>query len=342
MEAGSDDMRVGAEDGRRQTGQRRPGAGHVVVKERAGCGHRREQPADHERVAPRVARDPFGKREEQEHDGGQRQGDGQVGLSRARAFEGEEPTSTGAGSVPCLAVRVREIWRYPVKSAQGERVRRSAVTAMGVAWDRQLAVVDAATGRPLTARREPKLLMLSATVTSDAVRLETPEKQPLESDEALSEWLGRGVRLAHPPIDRQPEYEFPIDPEDESGPWGVWSGPAGVWHDSTRTRVSILSTASLRAWPVRRFRPNVLVDGAGEDTLVGRRVAIGPVVLDVAKRIDRCVVVTRPQPGGIGRDLDVLRTVLRESDGFLGVGALVVTPGHIQVGDEVTDLGDGR
>ena len=102
---------------------------------------------------------------------------------------------------------------------------------------------------------------------------------------------------------------------------------------------SILSTASIRQWPVRRFRPNVLVDGNGEDELVGRRIGIGSVVLDVVKRIDRCVMITRPQPGGIERDPGVLKTVLRESDGFLGVGALVVTPGRFHVGERVTDRG---
>ncbi len=145
--------------------------------------------------------------------------------------------------------------------------------------------------------------------------------------------------LASPPTDHPPEYDYPMDPDDESGAWGFWKGPTGVWHDSTRTRVSILSAASLRHWPVRRFRPNVLVDGGGEDELVGRRVGIGSVVLDVVKRIDRCVMVTRPQPGGIVRDAGVLKTVLRESGGFLGVGAVVVVPGHLQLDDAVSDLG---
>lgn len=130
-----------------------------------------------------------------------------------------------------------------------------------------------------------------------------------------------------------------MNPDDEAGAWDVWSGPTGVWHDSTQARVSILSTTSLRDWPVRRFRPNVLVDGSGEDRLVGRRIAIGSVELDVMKRIDRCVMVTRAQPGGIDRDLDVLRTVMRESQGFLGVGALVASPGEIEVGDDLRDLG---
>ena len=236
-------------------------------------------------------------------------------------------------------MQVSQIWRYPLKSAQGESVPRSVVTGLGLEWDRQLAVVDTATGRPLTARREPRLLLLSARVTGHRVRLETPEGQTVESDDDLSSWMGRAVSLARPPTDYQPEYEFPVDSDDETGAWDVWRGPADVWHDSARTRVSVLSTASIRHWPVRRFRPNVLVDGAGEDELVGRRVGIGWVVLDVVKRIDRCVMITRPQPGGIERDPGVLKTVLREGDGFLGVGALVVTPGEVHVGDEVIDLG---
>jgi uncharacterized protein YcbX len=226
-----------------------------------------------------------------------------------------------------------------VKSAQGEPVHRSVVTRFGLEWDRQLAIVDMVSGRALTGRREPKLLMLSAAVQDGRVRIRVPEGQPLTSSDDLSTWLGRPVRLARPPVDRQPEYDFPLNPEDESGQWDVWSGPAGVWHDSARTQVSILSTSRLRDWPVRRFRPNVLVDGSDENQLVGRRIAIGSVVLDVTKRIDRCVMVTRSQPGGIDRDLGVLRTVMRECEGFLGVGAVVACTGEMQVGDVLTDLG---
>ena len=234
---------------------------------------------------------------------------------------------------------VTEVWRYPVKSAQGEPVGRSVATCLGLEWDRQFAVVDMVTGRALTGRREPKLLMLSAAVHDGRVRIHSPEGQALTSVDDLSTWLGRRVRLARPPVDRQPEYDFPLNAEDESGQWDTWRGPAGVWHDSTRTRVSILSTSSLRDWPVRRFRPNVLIDGSDENQLVGRRIAIGSVVLDVMKKIDRCVMVTRAQAGGIDRDLSVLRTVTRECEGFLGVGALVASPGEMQLGDELRDLG---
>ena len=216
---------------------------------------------------------------------------------------------------------------------------QSVVTPLGLEWDRQRAIVDLTTGRVLTARREPALLSLSAVVDESTVRITTPEGRPLRSDDDLSAWFGRAVSLAHPSMEHEPEYECPVDFEDESVAWDVWRGPAGVWHDSTRTRVSILSRDSLRDWPVRRFRPNVVVDERGEDELVGRRVRLGTVVLDVVKRIDRCVMVARPQPGGIEKDLSVLKTVMRDSEGFLGVGAVVVEPGEFGVSDEVEDLG---
>jgi hypothetical protein len=44
-------------------------------------------------------------------------------------------------------------------------------------------------------------------------------------------------------------------------------------------------------------------------------------------------MVTREQPGGIERDLGVLRTVARERDACLAVGATVARPGRVTVGD---------
>jgi uncharacterized protein YcbX len=99
--------------------------------------------------------------------------------------------------------------------------------------------------------------------------------------------------------------------------------------------VSLVSTGTLGDWDRRRFRANVVLDGEGEDDWVGSTIALGDARLDVGKRIDRCVMTTRPQPGGIERDLDVLRSIHRTRDGCLAVGALVATPGRVQVGDVV-------
>ena len=104
--------------------------------------------------------------------------------------------------------------------------------------------------------------------------------------------------------------------------------------------VSICSEATIGALDVpldevRRFRFNLVVDGEGEDALVGRTITVGGATLEVMKRIDRCVMVTRPQPDGIERDLGILKRINADRAGSLGVGAVVRTAGHVAVGDDL-------
>jgi uncharacterized protein len=234
-------------------------------------------------------------------------------------------------------LRVLELWRYPVKSLAGERVDATAITYDGLVGDRAYALFDLETGNGLTARRSPELLFASATWNDDgSVEIVLPDGSVAKDDDALSQWLGRAVQLRAAAQQGERRYENPADFEHEdASAWTVWHGPRGPFHDSTRARVSLVSTGTIGAWDPRRFRANVLLDGEGEDALVGARVALGGAVLEVQKRIDRCVMTTRPQPDGIERDLDVLRTINRERDGCLAIGALVDRPGDVRVGDEL-------
>ena len=99
------------------------------------------------------------------------------------------------------------------------------------------------------------------------------------------------------------------------------AGRAGaVPRQRRRIRLSLVSTGTLGDWDRRRFRANVVLDGAGEDALVGPRMrARRRACSTSALPIPRCVMVTRPQPGGIGRDTSVLKTIHRERDGELAV-----------------------
>lgn len=253
-------------------------------------------------------------------------------------------------------MRIEALWRYPVKSLQGETVPATTVTANGLEGDRHWALQDAATGTFLTARRVPELLWGSAALDDDGtLTIAVPNQDPLivparpsgegavapaidpSVDAALSAWLARPVRLVEAAEDLAGTYENPLDAEAETD-WVTWTGPTGRFHDSTQTAVSLVTSGSLRSWDPRRFRANVVLDGGDrdEDELVGRSVRIGGAELAVTKRIDRCVMVTRPQPDGLDRDLEVLRTVHRERDSCLAVAALVRHAGTVRVGDELT------
>jgi uncharacterized protein YcbX len=236
-------------------------------------------------------------------------------------------------------VQVAELWRYPVKSLQGERLTTVDVGPEGLAGDRQWALFDVATGYGLTARRVPDLLFLSGRLRADGhVEVVLPDGTVTSHDAVLSDWLGRSVALraaADAPGERL--YENPNE-VGEAGEydWDAFPGARGAFHDSSRTRVSLVSTGTLGTWDRRRFRANVVLGGAGEDALVGQQVRLGGAELDVVKQVDRCVMVTRPQPGGIGRDNGVLKTIHRERDGCLAIGALVARTGTVAVGDELT------
>ncbi|MEY2417590.1 MAG: uncharacterized protein QOG90_270 [Actinomycetota bacterium] len=228
-------------------------------------------------------------------------------------------------------MRVVGLWRFPVKSLGGEQLDRVEVGELGLRGDRQWGIRDVTTGKMLTARREPKLLFGSARLDDDGgVAVTLPE------GDDLSQWLGYEVELVRAESGVRGTFENPLDFEHDAD-WIEWTGPDGVFHDSKRTRFSLVSRATLRDWDERRFRTNVIVDGDGEDELVGRRVRVGTVEAEVTKPIDRCVMTTRPQPG-IARDLDVLRTINKERAGNLAIGCVVTVPGAIALGDTVEVL----
>lgn len=240
-------------------------------------------------------------------------------------------------------MRVLELWRYPVKSLQGERLTEAYVGPLGIPRDRGWALFDRDTGMGLTARRVPELLFGAARVTADGgVEVVLPDGTATADEALLSDWLGRRVELrAATENVAAPTYEDPGD-EEADGPteWMQWEGATGPFHDSPRIRLSLVSTGTLGSWDRRRFRANVLLDGAGEDALGGRAATVGEAEVRFGAPIFRCVMTTRPQAGGIARDTTVLKTIHRERDGLLAVRAAVVQPGRVRVGDLLEPAAD--
>ncbi len=232
-------------------------------------------------------------------------------------------------------MRVVQLWRYPVKSMQGERLDAAVMTPLGIEGDRHWGVLDRATGKVLTAKRVPELLYAAARWVEGRPVITLP------GDHAdLAAWLDRDVALVEAEPDGRGTYEIAEDFFDDDSKLLTWNGPKGSFHDSNRTMAHLLSVGSIADWDVRRFRPNIVVDGADEIALVGSTLRIGGAVLEVVKTTDRCVLTTRAQPGGIERDQDVLRSILR-TGGDLGVGCMVHQPGPIHVGDAVEVVGGG-
>ncbi len=237
-------------------------------------------------------------------------------------------------------MQVSEIWRFPVKSMQGERLQSASVSQFGIEGDRAWSLFDAETGLNLTGRRDPDMLFAAARlVAENEVMITLPDGTETADNATLSAWLGRDVELRRAATEGVGTYEIQLD-EKDAGSWVQWSGPSGSFHDSTVSQISLVSEAAFQSWDRRRFRTNVVLDSPGEVELVGRKATVGSVGLDVMKQIDRCVMTTRPQPAiddlpPVERDLEVLKIINRDHGTFLGVGAMIHTPGTISIGDLV-------
>ena len=70
---------------------------------------------------------------------------------------------------------VAEIWRFPVKSMGGERLKSAEITELGITGDRGWGIFDVDTGTVLTARRAPELLFATASIEGREVIIDLPD-----------------------------------------------------------------------------------------------------------------------------------------------------------------------
>ena len=127
----------------------------------------------------------------------------------------------------------------------------------------------------------------------------------------------------------------------------VYATPPGTYFDAFP--LHLLTTASLaelaRRAPgsridARRFRPNVVIDtapfdeGFVEAAWTGRELRLGEARARVVMPMMRCGMTTQAQ-GELPKDPRIMRALVREAGMNLGVGALVVRPGRVAVGDPV-------
>lgn len=257
---------------------------------------------------------------------------------------------------------VAALWRYPVKSMQGEELNAAEVTVAGLVGDRRYAVVDQATGKVAGAknpRKWPGFLQFRATYVTPplagapmpAVRVWLPDGTTATSEDPelpklASAALGREVTLSGATDATSASAEdFELD-ADEAVEWDM---PAGTFFDcaplhlvTTATLDRLRSLNPAGRFEPRRFRPNIIVatapgvSGFAENDWVGREVTIGHSVrLRVFMATSRCVMTTLPQ-FDLPKDPGILRAIAQHNGAAAGVYAEVLRGGIVRRADEVT------
>lgn len=257
---------------------------------------------------------------------------------------------------------VAALWRYPVKSMQGEELNAADVTKGGLFGDRQFAVMDPATGKVAGAknpRKWPGFFYFRAAYTEPpragwplpAVRVTMPDGTSATTDETdlpklLSGALGREVTLSASLPSATAE-EYVIADDDVASfdlPTGTFFDAATVHLVTTATLDQLRSLYPEGRFEPRRFRPNLIIatgpDARGfvENDWVGREITIGEQVrLRVTMATGRCVMTTLPQ-GDLPKDSGILRTAAQHNNAEVGVYAEVISGGLVRRGDAVTVL----
>jgi uncharacterized protein YcbX len=230
--------------------------------------------------------------------------------------------------------RVAALWRYPVKSMAAESLEAVEVSWHGLAGDRRWAFVRGGVERSgfpwMTIRERAEMGHYRPSFADpsrpDASRtvVRTPSGDELEVvDPALAAELGDGVRVI-----KQNRGVFDAQ-------------PLSLITTQSVTALGAMVGAELDA---QRFRPNLLVEAAGdspfrEEQWVGSVLRIGGMRMRVDQRDERCVIVNI-DPATTERNHAVLRTLAREREACVGVYGSTVEPGRVAVGDSVV-LEDG-
>ena len=136
---------------------------------------------------------------------------------------------------------------------------------------------------------------------------------------------------------------FPPEVMEFESPPGTYFDAFPVLLMSQRSLASMQSRQSSSRFDVRRFRPNLLLDLVDEaddfpeQAWVGKRLQIGNVVLRAEIVCPRCAMTTHGFDE-LPKDPGIMRALVRENNGNLGLYASVEQPGTVRQGDTVTVL----
>ncbi len=158
----------------------------------------------------------------------------------------------------------------------------------------------------------------------------------LEDQEAeFRRVFGRTADEPLPDVSRFPEFLM----EFESPP-GTYFDAFPLLVMTTESLATLTEAAPDQAFRVARFRPNLLIETGSdapypERSWVGRGLRVGSAELEITMDCPRCVMTTHGF-GDLPKDPGIMRTLVRENGGDLGVYASVTRPGAVKQGDPVT------
>jgi uncharacterized protein YcbX len=246
--------------------------------------------------------------------------------------------------------RIAALYRYPVKGLSPEPLE-SVRLAPGETFpnDRAYAIENGPSGFDTGAPRHlPKqrflMLMRNERLAGINTRFDdATETLTIGRDGRVVAQGNLGTEAGRRAIEA---FFDDFESDELRGPAKVLHVPGFSFSDVAAKVVSLINLESVRDLGARlgvevnplRFRGNIHVEGLpawAELDLVGKRVAIGDVVLEGVDRIVRCAA-TNVNPATTERDLAIPRSLLEHyGHGDCGAYLRVVTGGEVRIGSKL-------
>jgi len=274
------------------------------------------------------------------------------------------------------AASVTHIYRYPVKSMMGETLSEADIGVAGIPGDRGWAVRDEKRGGIRGGKKIPQLMTLTAQSGAAAPLITAPDGDSASANtDGINQWLSDKLNhpvTLWPllPADQLDHYRrgapdtedfeqelravfgrLPNEPLPDLAGFEElleFESPPGTYFDAFP--ISIMSQQSLNTmnqlegesrFDVRRFRPNLLVDIPDTDhpfpeqAWVGKTLSIGSVALKIDMTCPRCSMTTHGFDD-LPQDAQIMRKLVANSEGNLGIYASVVQAGRVTAGDSLS------
>ena len=208
-------------------------------------------------------------------------------------------------------MKVKELWRYPIKTMAGEMLQHAHIGPLGIEGDR-VVHVESANGRVITSRSHPRFLGHRGTLGPDGEPMIDGLKwNTSEVAAVVADIGGRGARLVR--FDGSERF------------------------DVLPLLVATDGAISAFGHDHRRLRPNIVVggvEGLAEREWPGGCLRIGNARIGVQDLRLRCVM-TSFDSDTLEQDKEITRGIYERFEGKLALNCFVIEGGDIYVGDEV-------
>lgn len=260
-------------------------------------------------------------------------------------------------------IALQSISIYPIKSSSGIQLSNSWVEALGLSFDRRFIVANAQ-GEMFTARTQPRLCLIQASLTANGINITAPGMPILSIEYAKFSPQYQNVNVWGTDINGQKGIEqynlwfsryldqpcqllfFGENSErfvkNKNSQVGFADGyPLLLISQQSLTLLNEKLGANNIA-TMTRFRPNLVVDGCdGFDEDTWKNIRIGEVEFELTTPCSRCIFTTiNPETAESDPQQEPLNTLksfrqVESGDVMFGQNLVPLNQGQIKLGDKV-------